>query len=210
MRGAALAAGVVLVLTALCAPVCAHEDLAEWAEEQRGTEGEPALGHGDGQEQEELVEREPVPLDDEEVVRVDCELRGAGPFVIHVVPAWSPLGAERFLDLVNDGMLDDVALFRAVEGFLVQWGITSNQQQNLKWDVNFPDDPKVGVRIRRGTLAFAGNGKDSRSNQVFVALSDDHWPHLGSMEWETPFAVIDQHDMDVVMSQVNTYVTRYA
>jgi cyclophilin family peptidyl-prolyl cis-trans isomerase len=207
MRGAAvrLTAWVALVtLAALCAPACAHEDAAEWAGEHSGIEGE--AGQGDRPEQDEAEEREPVALDDEDVVRVDCELRGVAPFAIHVVPSWSPLGAERFLDLVHDGMLNDVALFRAVEGFLIQWGITANQQQNLKWDVEFPDDPKIGVRIRRGTMAFAGSGKDSRSNQVFVALSDDLWPHLGSMEWETPFAYIDQHDMDAVIGQVQTYV----
>ena len=62
------------------------------------------------------------------VVRVACRLVSKGgeegpPMNIAVHPAWSPRGAARFLDLVNTGFFDGVALNRVVPRFLTQFGI---------------------------------------------------------------------------------------
>ena len=63
---------------------------------------------------------DPVLSPETEVVVVECELQGKGAFDILVVPSWAPLGAERFLQLVDIGFFDGLGLFRAVENFLVQ------------------------------------------------------------------------------------------
>mmetsp|Transcript_10732 Transcript_10732/g.18954 ORF Transcript_10732/g.18954 Transcript_10732/m.18954 type:complete len:301 (-) Transcript_10732:65-967(-) len=149
-------------------------------------------------------EREPVPLAEESVVKVDCSIKGKGEFQVNVVPAWSPLGAQQFLDLVEDGYFTDMALFRAVENFLVQFGMAKDKELNRKWHkAVIADDPKIGVRIRRGSLSFAGSGPNSRSSELFVALSDRTWPGLGAEPWETPFGFISRLDMDRVWSRVN-------
>ena len=45
----------------------------------------------------------------------------------------------------------------------------------------------LGMQVRRGMLAFAGSGADSRGCQIFVSYSDDN-EALGTNPWETPFA----------------------
>ena len=69
------------------------------------------------------------------VVRVACRLVGKGgeegpPINIAVHPAWSPRGAARFLDLVNTGFFDGVALNRVVPRFLTQFGIGAT-----RWEI---------------------------------------------------------------------------
>lgn len=76
--------------------------------------------------------------------------------------------------------------------------------KNRKWaNKVIMDDPKRGVRIRRGTLAFAGSGENSRAAQLFVALSDKSWPGLGREKWESPFGYISREHMDSVWKQVS-------
>ncbi|GBG30862.1 Peptidyl-prolyl cis-trans isomerase [Hondaea fermentalgiana] len=151
------------------------------------------------------MEREPVVLEHEPHVVVECELRRKGVFKVVVVPSWAPVGAERFLNLVDEGFFDGAPLFRAVRGFLVQFGLSSDPEANNRWGhLTLPDDPKQGVRIRRGTLAFAGSGKNSRATQMFIALTDKAWPRLGSEPWETPFAYVPAEDYQAVVSLLNT------
>src|SRR5207342_3330377 len=47
-----------------------------------------------------------------------------GDFVVAVTRAWAPLGADRFYNLVKIGFYDGVSCFRAIDGFMVQFGIT--------------------------------------------------------------------------------------
>jgi cyclophilin family peptidyl-prolyl cis-trans isomerase len=42
-----------------------------------------------------------------------------------VRPDWSPLGAARFFELVDEGFFTNMLLYRAIEGFLVQFGVSS-------------------------------------------------------------------------------------
>lgn len=163
------------------------------------------VGHVRGLESSFDQEREPVAHSDEDVVLVQCQLGNKGRFQIVVVPEWAPLGAERFLQLVDEGFFNGAPMFRAVHDFLVQFGISKNQLANRKWSsATIQDDPKQGIRIRRGTLAFAGNGKNSRSMQMFIALTDHAWPHLGKEPWETPFAYVLPQDYVDVVSKINT------
>src|ERR1051325_8556955 len=45
-----------------------------------------------------------------------------GDFTVQVTRAWSPLGADRFYNLVKAHFYDDAAFFRVVPGFVVQFG----------------------------------------------------------------------------------------
>jgi peptidyl-prolyl cis-trans isomerase A (cyclophilin A) len=64
-----------------------------------------------------------------------------GDWVIEVHPSWSPNGAKRYLDLVKDKFYDGVPLFRALPGFLVQFGISMDPAMNNKWKETIEDDP---------------------------------------------------------------------
>eukprot|EP00798_Chlamydomonas_sp_ICE-L_P012030 gene12030-15132_t len=142
-----------------------------------------------------------------ETVRCDTTV---GPFIAEVHPSWSPNGAKRFLDLVKDGFYDNSPLFRVIPGFLVQFGISLNSTANQKWKDNIADDPHpFNVDMKKGIMAFAGYGKDSRNTQVdmkkgimaFAGYGKDSrntqvWvgyagcTGLGQSPWETPFAEV--------------------
>eukprot|EP00873_Tetraselmis_striata_P001216 jgi/Tetstr1/421480/TSEL_012428.t2 len=132
----------------------------------------------------------------EETVRVECGT-SVGDIVIEVHPAWSPLGAARYLELVKSGFFTEVALFRVVPRFLVQFGVAADPQVSKEWTAKgtIKDDPNIGIPVKRGTMAFAGGGKDSRTTQIWIAFSDSE--HLGKALWETPFAQVVE-GMDVV------------
>jgi cyclophilin family peptidyl-prolyl cis-trans isomerase len=99
-----------------------------------------------------------------------------GPVVVDVHRAWAPLGAQRFHQLVGRGLLDDNGFYRVVPKFIVQFGAMPDPKVNAHWDsLKFADEPRV-QKNERGTLAFAQDGKNSRTHQLFVNLSDN--PHL--------------------------------
>lgn len=103
-------------------------------------------------------------------------------------PDWAPNGAARFLELVRDKYFDGSALFRAIPNFLVQFGIAKEESKRKKWQgETIQDDPqRPDIPIEVGTMAFAGSGADSRSTQVWIALTDAD-KNLGTRSWETPF-----------------------
>jgi len=45
---------------------------------------------------------------------------------VEVTRAWAPLGADRIYNLVKLGFFTDIACFRVVENFVVQFGIHGN------------------------------------------------------------------------------------
>jgi peptidyl-prolyl cis-trans isomerase A (cyclophilin A) len=95
-----------------------------------------------------------------------------GPAVIEVTRAWAPRGADRFYNLVQSGLYDGDRFFRVVS-FVVQFGINGDPSISQLWaNMNIPDDP-VKQKNRRGTVAFAALGKDTRRTQVFVNLKDN-------------------------------------
>ncbi len=97
-----------------------------------------------------------------------------GNFVIDVDRSWSPVGADRFYNLVKIGYFEDVAFFRAIKGFMVQFGIHGHPDVNNKWrSANIQDDPVVESNLR-GMLTFAKSGApNSRSTQFFINLNDN-------------------------------------
>ena len=96
-----------------------------------------------------------------------------GPFVVEVTRAWAPRGADRFYNLVRAGYYDDVAFFRVIEGFMVQFGIHGDPRVNAAWRVaRIPDDP-VAQSNRRGTVTYAMAGPDTRTTQLFVNFKDN-------------------------------------
>ncbi len=50
-----------------------------------------------------------------------------------VTRAWAPNGADRFYNLVKVGYYDGVRFYRAVEGFMVQFGINGDPAANGAW-----------------------------------------------------------------------------
>lgn len=96
-----------------------------------------------------------------------------GPFVVKVTRAWAPLGADRFYNLVRHHFYNDMALFRVVPGFVVQFGLGPSGAVNRVWEkATIKDDP-VKESNKAGTITFATAGVNTRTTQVFINLADN-------------------------------------
>lgn len=126
-----------------------------------------------------------------------------GDIVILVHRDWSPLGADHFFELVKMGYYDKNAFFRALKGFVVQWGINGDPAVNKSWsEINIKDDP-AKVSNKTGSVTFAKTGEpNSRTTQVFINLADNS----GSLDAQgfTPFGEVIQ-GLDLAMALYNGY-----
>jgi len=98
----------------------------------------------------------------------------AGVFVIEVHRDWAPLGADRFYNLVKNGFFDDCRFFRAIAGFMVQFGINGDPAVSAAWrGANLGIDP-VKESNKRGYVTYAmGQSPATRTTQVFVNYGDN-------------------------------------
>lgn len=125
-----------------------------------------------------------------------------GDFVIEVTRAWAPLGADRFYNLVKLGYFDGVRFYRAIEGFMVQFGLHPDPSVNGAWyKASIPDDPVVKSNTR-GMVTFAMAGPNTRSEQVFISYVDRN-KRLDSMGF-APFGQVIE-GMNVVDSLYKGY-----
>jgi peptidyl-prolyl cis-trans isomerase A (cyclophilin A) len=96
-----------------------------------------------------------------------------GDFVIEAIRDWSPQGVDRFFNLVKIGYFEDVAFFRVLDGFVVQFGISGDPAVNERWrSANIPDEP-VKESNTRGRITYAKGGPNSRTTQLFINLADN-------------------------------------
>jgi peptidyl-prolyl cis-trans isomerase A (cyclophilin A) len=117
-----------------------------------------------------------------------------GDFVVEVHRAWAPNGADRFYNLVKMGFYDDTRFFRAIDGFMVQFGISGDPLVSTKWrNATIPDDP-VTQSNKRTTVSFATRGPNTRTTQIFINYVDN--AQLDGMQF-SPFAQVTQ-GMDVL------------
>ena len=142
-----------------------------------------------------------------------------GPFVIEVHRDWSPNAADRFYNLVKMGFFDDVRFFRALDGFMVQFGLSGDPAVSAKWTTaNIPDDG-VKKSNTRGFVTFAQTSlPNSRSTQVFINYGDN--ARLDGMRF-APFGEVssgmeivdglykgygEQPNQGLIQSQGNAYL----
>jgi peptidyl-prolyl cis-trans isomerase A (cyclophilin A) len=96
-----------------------------------------------------------------------------GPFVVKVTRAWAPLGADRFYNLVRHRFYNDMAIFRVVPGFVVQFGLGPSGAVNRVWERATVKDDPVKESNTAGTIVFATAGPNTRTTQVFINLADN-------------------------------------
>jgi homoserine O-acetyltransferase len=101
-----------------------------------------------------------------------------GVFVLELVRAWGPIGADRLYNLARLGYYDDTRFHRVDPGYIVQWGINGNPAVNAAWKgQNLADDPPRSHNVR-GTYAFSqfppGSGRsNTRGTQIYVNLKNN-------------------------------------
>ncbi|MBM3811374.1 MAG: peptidylprolyl isomerase [Acidimicrobiia bacterium] len=124
-----------------------------------------------------------------------------GDIVIEVNRDWSPLGADRFHELVTSGYYDANRFFRVLPRFVVQFGLHGDPSVNNKWsDARLQDDPPSQSNVA-GTVTFATAGPNTRTTQVFINLMDNR--QLDAMGF-TPFGRIVE-GMNVVNELFSGY-----
>ena len=95
-----------------------------------------------------------------------------GEFIVEVTRDWAPNGADRFYNLVKNGYYDNCRFFRAIEGFMVQFGINGDPKINRVWNTaNIKDDP-VKQSNKRSFVSYAMRGPNTRTTQIFINYAD--------------------------------------
>ena len=147
-------------------------------------------------------------VDSEASIDVLCSTT-KGDLHITVKPTWSPLGAARFLELVEEDYLEGCALNRVVPKFLTQLGIGADFDQRTRYgNSNIPDDVAIGIPFEPGTMAYAGSGPNSRSSEFFIVMPEtpeSQLEYFGTNPWETPFGYVDPEDVKNVVGAWHSY-----
>jgi peptidyl-prolyl cis-trans isomerase A (cyclophilin A) len=126
-----------------------------------------------------------------------------GEFTITVTRAWSPVGADRFYNLVKHHYFDNARFFRVLPNFVVQFGLNANPAVNAAWEkATIKDDPHSQSN-KPGTLVFATAGPNTRTTQLFINLKDNG-SSLDSQGF-TPFGQVDGDGMKVVEMLYDQY-----
>ena len=124
-----------------------------------------------------------------------------GDFEVEVTRAWAPNGADRFFSLVSIGFYSDIAIFRVIEGFMMQFGIHGSPAINKIWkDASIIDDT-ASQSNTPGMITFATRGKDTRTTQLFINYGNN--ARLDGMGF-TPFGKVVK-GMDVVKGIYSGY-----
>jgi peptidyl-prolyl cis-trans isomerase A (cyclophilin A) len=118
-----------------------------------------------------------------------------GDVDIEVHRDWSPHGADRFYQLVEEGFYNHNRIFRVITGFMAQVGIAASPSTTAKWkgksipdDHLQPGDPNLQSN-KRGYVSFAKTDlPDSRTTQFFINTADNSG-NLDGMGF-TPFGVV--------------------
>lgn len=97
-----------------------------------------------------------------------------GNFDIVSRRAWSPKGVDRLYQLIKNGYYNDVALFRVVPNFVAQFGIHNDTLINSSWRKFGIDDEPVLAKNDAMSISFARGGVNTRSNQIFINLKENH------------------------------------
>jgi cyclophilin family peptidyl-prolyl cis-trans isomerase len=97
-----------------------------------------------------------------------------GVFVLELVRAWGPIGADRLYNLARLGYYDDTRFHRVNTNYIAQFGIHGKPAVNAAWkDQYLRDDPPRSNNVR-GSFAFAFKAQpNTRNTQIYINLADN-------------------------------------
>ncbi|HKW08867.1 MAG TPA: peptidylprolyl isomerase, partial [Gemmatimonadaceae bacterium] len=104
--------------------------------------------------------------------RVDLET-SRGKITVMAHRAWAPHGVDRFYYLSKHHYYDSTYFFRVIENFVAQFGISGKPDVNSEWESRRIPDDSVRHSNTRGTIAFASEGPNTRTVQLFINLKDN-------------------------------------
>lgn len=107
-----------------------------------------------------------------------------GKFDVQVQRDWSPLGADRFYQLVKHKFYDSAIFYRVIPNTIAQFA-TKDWTRRQKWkEYKIADEPVVHGN-KKGSLTFGISGKESRGDAVFINLQDN--PRLDTFKYNGSF-----------------------
>jgi cyclophilin family peptidyl-prolyl cis-trans isomerase len=99
-----------------------------------------------------------------------------GVFVLQLVRAWGPIGADRLYNLVRLGYYDDTRVHRVRAGYIAQFGLHGDSAVNAAWKGRYLADDPPRSQNRRGSFAFSYEGPGrpaTRNTQLYINLADN-------------------------------------
>ena len=96
-----------------------------------------------------------------------------GSFDIEAKREWSPEGVDRLYQLIDKGFYTDIAIFRVLPKFVIQFGIHDNSELNKAWGKYKINDEPVLQKNDSMTISFARGGAKSRTTQIFINMKDN-------------------------------------
>lgn len=131
-----------------------------------------------------------------------------GNFDIEAKREWSPKAVDRLYQLIKSEFYNDIALFRVVPDFVVQFGIHNESSLNKEWANYKISDESVIEKNVEGSISFARGGKESRTTQLFINLKSNS-PRLDTLDYNgvKGFPVVAKvtQGMDVVKKFYDGY-----
>lgn len=127
-----------------------------------------------------------------------------GPIDVSIVPTWAPKGAEQFLKLVDDNYFQDIAIYRGIQGGLLQFGVVQDSDPRSNRYSAIGDDPLVGIPYAEGIFGFAASGPGTRKSTVCIMKSDFRTQlgkgAIGTLSTETPIGMVCPESMATMHS----------
>lgn len=127
-----------------------------------------------------------------------------GPILLNIVPSWAPLGVTRFLQLVDEGYFQGIAVYRGIQHGLLQFGLVQDSDPRSNRYAAIPDDQLVGVPYAEGVVSFAAAGPGTRKATVCIMKADFRTQlgkgAIGTPSTETPIGMVHPSSMAVMHS----------
>ena len=95
-----------------------------------------------------------------------------GDFDIVAKREWSPIGVDRLYQLIKHDFYTDIALYRVLPKFVVQFGIHNDSILNNRWSAVKLKDELVLKSNDSMTISFARGGVESRTTQIFINMKN--------------------------------------
>lgn len=104
-----------------------------------------------------------------------------GNFDIVAVRSMSPKGVDRLYQLIKNDFYTDIAIYRVLPKFVVQFGIHNDSLVNTQWGIHKIPDEIVKQSNDSMTISFARGGVESRTTQIFINMKNN--PRLDSLDY---------------------------
>jgi|AntRauTorckE6833_2_1112554.scaffolds.fasta_scaffold00031_45 cyclophilin family peptidyl-prolyl cis-trans isomerase len=92
----------------------------------------------------------------------------------------TPITANNFLNLAQEGFYNDTKFHRIIEGFMIQGGdpLTKDDEKKNSWGTGspgyvIPNEDVQGVSNVEGTISMANAGPDTGGSQFFINTADN-------------------------------------